>query len=309
MQAGDTVMIGAGRHQSFLLKGKNGSASAPITFKGESGAIVDRYPKGPGGYYVIQISGGSYLTIDGLELTDSNPNLPAGMCAPDTPETEGKNGIALWGQPHHIIIKNMNIHHVRSQAILGIAHDSQFINNHLHDNGGQGQAWTKEAYGTYLEGKRLMIAGNVIHNNSGNGIRTGNIAKSGIHNLLVDSVIENNIVYNNGGKFPHINGNTGECNITEGGDGIVVYGGSGNIVRNNIIYGNAGNGIRVVQDTAVSSTANAVYNNTIYQNQLSGIYAYDTYGTNDMTIIKNNIFILMQFVREFLLLGVLPLTT
>jgi parallel beta-helix repeat protein len=289
VRAGDTVIIRAGRHQSFTIRGKNGSAGAPITFRGEPGAIVDRHPKGPAGYWVISISGGSYITIDGLELTDSNPTLPAGMCAADTPETEGKNGIVLWGEPHHIIIKNMNIHHVRSQAILGIAHDSQFINNHLHDNGFQGTSYTKQAYGVYLMGKRLVIAGNRIHNNSGNGIRTGNIASSGVNHILVDSVIENNIVYNNGGKFPHTNGNTGECRILDHGIGIVIYGGSGNIIRNNIVYGNVGSGIQIFQDLTVSNKPNLVYNNTVYKNQHSGIWSNGVNNTKDITEIKNNI--------------------
>ena len=293
---GDTVVIKPGKYPSFVVDNLHGKANKPITFKGEPAAVIDRHLGGKGGAVNIVIKGGSYLTFDGLEITDSDPVPPSIGCAKDTGNSMYRQGIKIYKGSdgkfaHHLTFVNLHIHHVRSQAILGAAIDTKFINNHVHHNGGKEKGWKKQAYGTYLEGTRLLIAGNKIHDNSGNGIRTGNISNSGIQNLLVDSVIENNLLYNNGGEFAHTNGNTGICRIVTGGDGIVVYGGSGNTVRNNIVINNAGYGIRVVQDFAVSKKPNAVLNNTVYKNKLTGVYTYPyPFAVNtDKTIIKNNI--------------------
>jgi len=291
VRAGDTVIIKAGRHRAFELRNKHGAAGMPITFKGEPGAIVDRnLGGGNGGFRPIEVFGGSYITIDGLELTDSDTPPGYADCATKGGTGRGgRQGIKLnkgseHVYPHHLIFSNLHIHHVASQGILGSADDSQFLSNHVHDNGSR--LANEQAYGTYLKGKRWLIRGNRIHGNTGNGIRTGNDSRQGLTELLVDSIIENNIVYNNGGNFMHTNGNTGECRIVNGGDGIVVWHGSGNIIRNNIVYRNAGHGIRINEDFGANKKHNLVYNNTVYRNKKPGLV---TYYPHDKSIIKNNI--------------------
>ncbi len=102
--------------------------------------------------------------------------------------------------------------------------------------------------------------------------------------IVVDSIIENNFIYNNGGDFTHPSGPTG-CRIIRGGGGLVVWHGSGNIIRNNVVYNNVGYGIRVNENLAVSSKPSLVYNNTVYKNGAQGIFCY----AGEKTIVKNNI--------------------
>lgn len=286
VRAGDTVMIGAGRYPAFVLRNINGTSVAPITFKGDPGAIVDRNLSGDNVLRNIEFYGGSYITIDGLELTDSDTGPGPTSCI-GVENGAGRGGIKFnsssAGGPwaHHLILTNLNIHDLRGTAVIGNLDYLQFINNHVYNNGGKGKGWAilPEAYGTYLKGSHIVIRGNVIHGHSGNGIRTGNPPDE----YLYDSIIENNISYNNGGTWSHPRGAYGSadfsCEPVTGGDGIVLWYGERNIIRNNVIFGNVGYGIRV------HGTNNTVYNNTVYKNQATGLYCYE--GEN--TVVKNNI--------------------
>lgn len=306
VRAGDTVIIKPGRHAPFDLRNINGADGAPITFFGEPGAVIDRYLGGDIVYRNIELyAGNSYITIDGLELTDSDPTVSL-SCAERTarslPPEPGRNAIKInpnrdgTGRPHHIILKNLNIHGIHTQAILGTADDSQFLNNHIHHNGkygGDGKA-VRQAYGFYLAGRRLLVSGNNMHDNTGHGIRFANPEAE--WKMLFDSVIENNIIYNNGGWIEHKPAGR-PCELQEGGDGIVIWHGAGNIIRNNIIYGNHMYGIRVNENHTFSDRPNLIYNNTVYKNGFTytvggmpGIYT--TSGGNRpgrTSIIKNNI--------------------
>lgn len=295
VRAGDTVIVTPGRYRAFETKYINGAPGAPITFKGEPGAIIDRNLGGGDGLRNISIFGGSYLTFDGLELTDSDTGSPPTSCI-DWDHGSGRNGIKLnqgtsSAYPHHVIFTNLHIHDLRATAILGSGQYIQFTHNNVHNNGGKGKGWPilPESYGTYIKGRFNVISGNTIHDQTGNGIRTGNDPSTSPTELLVDSIIENNVVYNNGGTWSHPAGSYGtpefKCVPATGGDGIVLWHGSGNIIRNNIVYGNVGYGIRVNEDKTMSSTPNAVYNNTVYKSGSVGIYSYADEGT----LVKNNI--------------------
>jgi len=296
VRAGDTVIIKPGRHAPFDLRNINGASGAPITFFGEPGAIIDRNLGGSNRYRNIEFWGGSYITIDGLELTDSDPGGGPTSCT-GTGTGAGRTAIKLnraaRGQPypHHLVFTNLNIHGVWGTAILGSAESSQLLYSHIYDNGGKNKAWSPkpEAYGTYLKGRGWVIRGNRIHDHTGNGIRTGNDPSTGTSELLVDSIIENNLIYDNGGTFNHPSGAYGSpdfhCALVTGGDGIVVWHGSGNIIRNNIVYNNRGYGIRVNENFGLSNKPNLIYNNTVYKSGGTGIYCY----AGDKTIVKNNI--------------------
>ncbi len=282
VKSGDLVIIRKGKHAPFELTNINGAAGAPITFRGEPGAIIDRH-LGGNAFRNIYFVGGSYVTIDGLELVDSDP-APAlqGCGAPP-----GRNGIKMDKnkdglRPHHLVFKNMNIHGIRGTGILGSSDYLEFIDNHVHDNGINANGVMLGAYGTYLKGRYLIIRGNDVHDNKGEGIRVGNTGDVvGTSELLVDSTIENNKVYNNGGYF---RGGTEEC--VYAGTGIVVWHGSGNIIRNNVVFDNVAYGIRVNEDTMVNNESNLVYNNTVYKN---GSYGIHSQLKEHQTIITNNI--------------------
>lgn len=289
VRAGDTVIIKPGKYAPFDLKNINGAEGAQITFQGEQGSIIDRNLGGENRYRNIEFYGGSYITIDGLELTDSDPfRGPAVNCTTVRRGSHhgrqaiktNKGSIGLY--PHHLIFSNLHMHDLGGSAFLGSANDVQFLYNHIHDNGHA--ATNQLAYGTYIKGQRWVIRGNRIHDNNGNGMRTGNSTATGLTELLVDAVIENNLIYNNSGRGAHPSGPTG-CRLIEGGDGIVVWHGSGNIIRNNIVYNSGSYGIRVNEDFGINNKHNLIYNNTVYKNGAHGIYCYD----GDKTIVKNNI--------------------
>lgn len=286
VRAGDTVLIRKGRHKAFDLSNINGAAGKPITFRGELGAIVDRYLGGGNGLRNIEFYGGSYVTIDRLELVDSNPVSDPVINCTTNRNVGSKAAIKLnrggsgKPYPHHLIFSNLNIHH--TGTVGGTADDSKLLTSHIHNNGNININLL--SYGTYLKGKRWLIRGNSIHDNNGNGIRTGNDASTSTTELLVDSIIENNLVYDNGGRGAHPSGPI-KCRIITGGDGIAVWHGSGNIVRNNIVSGNHGYGIRINGNTTLSTKSNLVYNNTVYKNRSVGIYSY----TGEKTLVRNNI--------------------
>jgi hypothetical protein len=297
---GDRVIIRAGRHAPFNLRNINGAAGAPITLFGEPGAIVDANYNGGGGIRPIEFYGGSYITIDGLELTDTYQGAGPTSCTGSSlrPGAIKLNRQAGAGtpHPHHVIFKNLHIHSTGGGGIGGSGEHIEFLNNYVHHNGGKNKGWAmpQEAYATYLKGRYNIIRGNRIHDQSGNGIRTGNDASvAGLSELLVDSIIENNLIYDNGGGWMHPRGEYGtpefQCVFTTGGDGIVVWHGSGNSVRNNVVYNNVGNGIRINEDYAVSSALNVVYNNTVYKNGFDGLAIWPRTGVVDKTVFKNNI--------------------
>ena len=294
LNAGDTVRVLKGRHATFFFRNINGVSGLPITIKGDPGAIIDMNLGGANPSRNIDFYGGSYITINGLEITDSNPPAPK-SCAGSSSGLRGGikfNRVTTGGAfPHHIILTNLKIFNLNSTAVGGSANYSQLVNSQIYDNGGKYKSWTNkpEAYGTYLKGKNWLIKGNTLHSNTGNGIRTGNDPSTSTSELLVDSVIENNLIYNNGGTFSHPYGSYSSpdftCKLVTGGDGIVVWHGSGNIIRNNVSSGNIGYGIRVNEDTTLSTRSNLVYNNTVYKNGNIGIYSY----LGNKTLVRNNI--------------------
>lgn len=309
VRAGDTVIIKPGRHRPFDLKNIHGAPGAPITFFGEPGAIIDRHLGGGSAFRNIEFWGGSYITIDGLELTDTKPFDPFiskpcnGTFTRDHIPIEERfiqNAIKInkaknGTYAHHIVLKNLNIHHIRAHVVGGKGYDLQLLNSHIHHNGYRrpdGSA-IGQSYGTYIHGKWL-VRGNRIHDNTGHGMRMGNVT-SDENDLFLDSVVENNIIYNNGGKFEHIRGKGQPCITVDDGPAIRLYHGSGNTIRNNIMYGNKGGGIIVNENHRVSPTPNVIYNNTIYKNGFAsgelqdGIRLQNGSGIGKTSIIKNNI--------------------
>jgi hypothetical protein len=136
LKAGDTVLVKAGRYPAFQLTNVNGTASAPITFKpfGDGKVTVDRHLGGGNGFRAIEITGGGYSTIDGFEVTDSDPlidthkncdlinNFQACVAIAKLHGFGPRNGIKLntssSGRAHHLILQNLTVHHNASQGIL-----------------------------------------------------------------------------------------------------------------------------------------------------------------------------------------------
>ena len=271
--AGDTVMVRQGFYRAVILRNINGTATNPIVFMSYPGetATIDRNLGGGNGNLSIEIQDGSYFIIDGFKITDSDPAIDVLIAAYDTDpshplikELKTKNGIkSQGGAPHHAIIRNNEIYHVGSMGILWTkGNDNQFINNHIHDLAG---------YGVYLSGERMLVKGNRMHDCGGHGIRLANSSQN-----LLDSIIEENLSYDNGSPyFYHISSDR----IIEVGDGIVLWHGRNNTIRNNVCHRNFKWGIRI------NGSNNYVFNNTVYDNGFQGFYFYD----NNRSVVRNNI--------------------
>ncbi|MEZ4270650.1 MAG: right-handed parallel beta-helix repeat-containing protein [Myxococcota bacterium] len=275
--AGDRIYLRQGRHARFRLseyhKNPSGVAtasakwlvisSAPGEHATVDAAIPPTYDVGAlAGAHPIRISGASYVIIENLEVTDSAVNrthtcdpvtdtacpcdLNVESCQNRANNTGTGKGIQLDGPSiagekanakspnHHLIIRNCEIHGHGGTAIVGAnaSYNIEILNNEIHHNGVMGLS---EGYATYLEGRNHVIRGNYAHHNSGNGFRLGNTNNQG-HYHLVDSVVENNFAYANGSRFWH------SGRIVNDGAGIVLWGGHGNTIRNNIVAGSKGAG-------------------------------------------------------------------
>jgi hypothetical protein len=164
--------------------------------------------------------------------------------------------------PHHLKLTKLEIHHVAGGPIGGKANDVEISHSHIYDNG-----VIASASGTYVYGSRYLIKNNRIHDNNSDGIRTGS---DPVGTELADSIIENNVTYNQ--NRPHIQyANTDVYAMRMGGEGIIVWHGYNNIIRNNISYANVSFGIRL---NGVPPNNNRVYNNTSYHNGRQGIFIH-----------------------------------
>jgi parallel beta-helix repeat protein len=122
-----------------------------------------------------------------------------------------------------------------------------------------------------MKGQNGLYDGNEVYNNAGYGFH---IFSSGNNNVN-NNILRNNYIHNNGGRVTNV-GVTG---------GIILASGSNNIAYNNIICGQVnGYGIQIAYTNG--GTNNQVYNNTIYSNDLAGIYIDPTAPNS---IINNNI--------------------
>ena len=128
-----------------------------------------------------------------------------------------------------------------------------FEGNIAHDNGGHGIIFSRGC-------DRNVIRGNKSFDNQGHGIMLddGKVipdSENERHRVAVpsnDNVIEDNFVVNNQ-------------------DGIVLEGGSGNIVRNNLVMGPHRYGIRLKDAVAESQ----IISNTIEESERFGIFVYN----------------------------------
>jgi VCBS repeat-containing protein/parallel beta-helix repeat protein len=225
---------------------------------------IDRYLQGGYPEFTIVVQGdSSYLVFDGFELTDSDPLIDyfrtLDLTNPDDLAEfksylniiDRRDGVKVIGNLEYLTFTNLEIHHLIDMG-FSVSHSPsniQFINNHVYDLG-----WPRSGYGWYINGRNHLIKGNIVHNNP-QGILSSEIE---------DSIIEDNILYDNGGTFYHMSSNE----VKHNGSNINIYNyGANNVIRNNISYG-AKACISVYCSGAYinSGSGNEIYNNTFYDN-------------------------------------------
>lgn len=290
---GTTVLVRGGRYPAFSFTNKRGSNVAPITVKPYPGekVIVDRYLSATSVLRAIEFfSGSSYITIEGLEVTDSDPLIDLYRSCDVINNTQacsdillanfkGRGGIKInhsVDQPaESITLKNLAIHHNAGTGIGIKGLRLSILDNDIYDNGVIG-----EGYGMYLYGDGLVIKGNRSHDNNGHGIRVG--SDGGASGYVTNSVIEANVLHDNTRPFIHYVNFTEPVLIRNGGSGLVLWHGHSNIIHNNIIYNNGNYGVQLNGDSPFN---NQVLNNTISGNGSYGIYVYD----DEANLLHNNI--------------------
>lgn len=291
VQAGDTVLIRGGIYPSVVFnRHLPGTAAAPIIFEPYQNehVIIDHNAAPTVEWHTILWNyGGSYVTLRGLEITDSK------VMTMGTPSWCGPTGRKMppgvytgcasknYGPSNNITFENLHVHNITGDGICGGGADFKLLNSRIHDLGKDGQY---EAYGTYIEGPRMIVRGNTIYRTNGNGIRLGNTTDNSDNSGLV---VENNLVYDVDGTiwwYDSSNPTAGTCLLKPGGNGIVGWGTVNSTYRNNIVVNNKAGGITVNSNTTIAhGPGSRVYNNTTFGNYGHGLmsYSYDT--------IRNNI--------------------
>ena len=206
MRAGDLVIVRAGHYAGLYLT-TSGTATDPITFRADPGAIVDtQNPTTPDG---INLEGASWIVIENFTVT----GLPrAGIRAVlnnhvtirgNTGDLNGRWGI-LTGFSDDLLIENNTMS--RSQAEHGI-----YVGN---------------------SGDRPVIRRNVVWGNNANGIHMNGDLSQGGDGIISGALVEGNVIHDNG---------------VAGGSGINCDGVQSSLIRNNLLYNNHASGISLYQ--------------------------------------------------------------
>jgi hypothetical protein len=298
--AGSTVYVAAGTYVESINVTVSGTASAPITFIGEAGAIVSGSGLTPStsqtqGLWNIGSATPagvdvSYVTIQGFTIenyTTSNANAcPAG----------------IW--------------------ISGASNGIQILNNTITNitttSEKDGNAFGISAYGTETSAiNGLVISGNTVY-----GLKTGNSETVNVDGNVTNFTISNNIIHDNdnigidaiGGegvgpsgvdfaRYGEISGNTvynisaidnaGEGNSLDA-DGIYCDTCAYVVIERNLVH-NCDLNIEVASEhSGKLSQYVTVRNNVIYDANSVGIsiggYASNVGGSNYVAIINNTLF-------------------
>jgi hypothetical protein len=248
---GDTVHVLPGSYQGFYLD-TSGTPGNPITFVADAPgvSITADNPSTPDG---INIEGADHVVIDGFTASNrTRAGIRAALADFITIRncTAGDNG--RWG------------------IFTGFTDDLVVENN--------------ETYGSVLEHgiyvsnscDRPTVRGNLIHDNHGNGIHLNGDQSQGGDGLIENALIEGNVIYGNGvGGGSGINGDGLVDSVVRNNllydnhaSGVSLYridgaaGATNNLVINNTIV-NASDG-RWCVNISDGSTNNTVRNNILY---------------------------------------------
>lgn len=246
---GDTVHVLDGTYRGFYLT-TSGTSVAPITFRAEgTGARITQ--DNPVTPDGINLEGASWVVIDGFEVND---RTRAGIRAVTAA---------------HVTVRNCRLGHNGRWGILtGFVDDFTAENNEAHHSVAE--------HGIYVSNSadRPIVRGNLVYSNHANGLHFNGDASLGGDGLIQNALVEDNVIFDNG---------------SGGGSGINMDGGTGGVIRNNLLYGNHASGISLYRiDAAAGATNNLVINNTIVQAS-DGRWAINISDGSTGNTLRNNI--------------------
>ena len=248
VRAGDLVVVRAGHYAGLYLT-TSGTATDPITFRADPGAIVDaQNPTTPDG---INLEGASYVVIENFTVT----GVP-------------RAGIRSVTNQHVTIRGNTGDLNGRWGILTGFSDDLLIENNTM--------SRSQAEHGIYVgnSGDRPVIRRNHVWGNNANGIHMNGDLSQGGDGIISEAVVEGNIIHDNG---------------VAGGSGINCDGVQSSIIRNNLLYNNHASGISLYQiDGGQASRDNQVLNNTIIEAS-DARWAINIQNASTGNVVRNNI--------------------
>ncbi|MFK3937499.1 DUF1565 domain-containing protein [Alkalihalobacillus sp. NPDC078783] len=289
--AGTTVSIREGIYYEPLIIQHSGTEDQPIRFEAYEEEEVrlsgEQLEDGLDDVAMIEITGQSYVIIDGLEVENV------------TTEHEDKTviGVLVNGPSAHVELSNLFIHDIATYEKDGNAHgiavygeepitNIEITNNTLTD---LKLGWS-EALVVNGDVSDFLIADNHVHHTNNIGIDVigyEGIAADPDRDFARNGVIRGNDVHHN----------SSYDNPSYGGDysagGIYVDGGSDILIEENCVYQND-IGIEATSEHEGKFATNIkILNNDVYENVYTGItiggYDSERGGTTDSVISGNTL--------------------
>jgi hypothetical protein len=252
---GDLIVVRPGHYTGFVLGWdgpQNGTAANPITFQGEPGAIIDtRNIRTTDG---INLEGASYIVIDGFTVSNGGTITRAGIRSVTN---------------HHVVIRNNQIDNAGQWGILTGFSDNVTIESNVTSR-------SQTQHGIYVSNACVnpIVRNNQVWGNAGNGIHMNGDLSQGGNGLILNALVEQNVIYDNGRL---------------GGSGINGDGVQSSQIINNLLYNNHASGISLYRiDAADAAKNNLVANNTIIM-AADGRWAMNIQNGSTGNSIVNNI--------------------
>ncbi|MBC7834554.1 MAG: right-handed parallel beta-helix repeat-containing protein [Phycisphaerales bacterium] len=252
--AGDTVVTAPGIYAGFNVV-SSGLQNSPITFRGQSGAVIDTAAAYYNGNHRsrINIDSQSWIIIEGFEVVGSNDQRTS---------KEGIRCVASPGTDYgHITIRLCHVHHNGDRNIFTGHYNHLIIHHnvihHAHDE-----------HGIYISnsGDHHQVFSNTVYSNSGCALHVNSDESQGGDGLIIDVAVGENIMHGNGGGGSYIDP-SGNPQISPGGGSAINFDSvQQSRIQNNLLYNNHASGISLYRgDGALPSSGNVVVNNTIHQ--------------------------------------------
>jgi parallel beta-helix repeat protein len=295
LKAGETVLVKNGTYQESLYINKSGIAGKPISYKAFPGHTpkIEINRKELEG---ILIQGASYINIEGFEVAYTAPGAEAAKGE----QTDNGIDISNAGQvlPHHINIKNNNVHGFPGGGIFTVLADYvTFEGNTVWENalwakwGNSGISMYQNVNFDQAAGYHMIIRGNTIYKNENKlpSFAIGSTTITDGNCIIIDDTRLTQKFLDNKTPYPVYKSNTLiENNICydNGARGIHVYSSDNVLVRHNTLYKNQRtNSINDGELTAFDASNVRFVNNIVYT--APGKKANGSYNASNVVFERN----------------------
>jgi hypothetical protein len=201
---------------------------------------------------------GSYIRLRNIKVTrnvlDTDKRDKSVPAQPNGVPGGGNVNIWFEGASSHVTLEKSEISGSGMTGVFGGGSFNQILANYIHDNG-----TTSDDHGIYYAGSDSLIANNIVYNNYDFGIQIA-------YSKAINNKIANNTTVHNGYK------NT----LVKGSGTVTFSGATSNIFVNNISYDNSKYGYETY-DSAIDN--NTLSHNDSYlnaQGDTSGAFASNT---------------------------------